>query len=458
MQRLFLILKDNFLIKIKLICLLGLLLLLTGCESDKSLFSLSSWGRSLATVLHNKPGLFLYGIGFLAGLATCLTPCVYPLIPITMALFGAREERISKIRSVSLALSYIAGIATMYTSLGIIYVLLAKTLNFGSFMQNKWVMIPVAVFFAMMGLSMLGLWTFALPASLQLSLNKVGGKGYVGAFAMGLVAGIIAAPCTAPALAEILHFIRDQKSFLVGGSVLFFYALGIGFPFLLIAAFALKLPKSGAWLLIMKYLWGIVLLVTSLIQLKEFFPVMAVYSGHSKIFLWVNLFITIIGAGLLWGNYYQGKLKSPVFYIFGIVFCVVGILGVLSYDGSQKNQRKSMHWLTSEQTALAKAISERKLLFIDFTADWCRPCEKYTKQIFVDPLIEERLSNYVLLKVNCTDSSNLESLRLQEKYQARTLPHILIISPQGKILLRIVELYDIPTLLKELVRLESQAK
>src|SRR3954467_7235719 len=131
-----------------------------------------------------------------AGLLTALTPCVYPMIPITISIFGAKTG-VSRGRALALATFYVAGIAFMFGALGTVFALLGKA--FGTFLANPWVIVPLAVFFVAMGLSMCGAFEVALPMGLQQRLSRVGGRGFGGAFLMGLVGGIIAAPCTGPA-------------------------------------------------------------------------------------------------------------------------------------------------------------------------------------------------------------------------------------------------------------------
>ena len=142
--------------------------------------------------------LFALTYGFL----TALTPCVYPMIPITVSIFGARAG-VPRGRALALATAYVLGIAAMFGTLGTTFGLVGRA--FGTFLANPWVIVPLALFFVAMGLSMFGAFEVALPSELQARLSRIGGRGMLGAFLMGLVAGIIAAPCTGPPLASILR-------------------------------------------------------------------------------------------------------------------------------------------------------------------------------------------------------------------------------------------------------------
>src|SRR6476659_1679602 len=143
------------------------------------------------------------------GVLTALTPCVYPMIPITVSIFGAKAG-VPRGRALLLGGAYVAGIAAMFGALGTSFGLLGKA--FGTFLANPWVIVPLAVFFVAMGLSMFGAFELALPQGLQQRLSRVGGRGFAGAFGMGLVAGLIAAPCTGPPLAGLLAYIATTRN------------------------------------------------------------------------------------------------------------------------------------------------------------------------------------------------------------------------------------------------------
>jgi thiol:disulfide interchange protein DsbD len=134
---------------------------------------------------------------FVGGLLTALTPCVFPLIPITVSIFGARKT-VAKPESALLSGLYVLGIAVMYTALGLLAASTGRA--FGSVMGNRWVVSAVAALFIIFAMAMFGLFDIELPAGLLGRISRVGGEGRFGAFAMGIVAGVIAAPCTGPVL------------------------------------------------------------------------------------------------------------------------------------------------------------------------------------------------------------------------------------------------------------------
>src|SRR5215211_3289609 len=177
---------------------------------------------------------------FAGGLLTALTPCVYPLIPITVSVFGATRAG-SRGRAVLLTSSYVLGMGLIFAVLG---VAAARTgALFGSVLADPRFTIGLAIFLLVLASSMFGAFEIALPQGLAQRLSTVGGAGVLGAFLMGSVSGFIAAPCTGPVLTGLLAFVARSQSSLLGGALLFVYALGVGAPFFLLGAFTIRLPK-----------------------------------------------------------------------------------------------------------------------------------------------------------------------------------------------------------------------
>ena len=209
---------------------------------------------------------------FLGGLGASLTPCVYPLIPLTISIFGAGEAR-SRLAAFGLSSIYVAGIVVCFTALG----LLAATVGrgIGQAMNNPWVLAGLAGIFIAMGLSSLGAFEIALPAGLQQSLSSGQGKGAPRAFLMGLVAGLLATPCVGPILVSVLVFVAQTQDMALGALLLATFALGLGMLFLVVGTFAgllARLPRSGPWMVGVKTVFGIVFVVVALYYLKGALP------------------------------------------------------------------------------------------------------------------------------------------------------------------------------------------
>src|SRR5262249_23956799 len=170
---------------------------------------------------------------FLGGLLTALTACVYPLIPITVGVFGARPG-VRPGKGVLLTARYLQGMGVVFAALGVAAARAGAA--FGQVLGHPAVAIGLAVFLLVLAASMFGAFEIALPQGLALRLNSVGGAGIAGAFLMGSVAGFLAAPCTGPVLTGLLTYVATTRNTVLGGGLLFVYALGIGVPFCLTAA------------------------------------------------------------------------------------------------------------------------------------------------------------------------------------------------------------------------------
>ncbi len=222
---------------------------------------------------------------FVAGFLASLTPCVYPLIPITIGIFGARGAS-SRLEALSLSATYVLGIAVTYSALGVAAASFGGI--FGAAMQHVAVKVGLAALFVVLALSSLGVFTLRLPGDLQTRLNEVGGAGYLGALLMGLVAGIIAAPCVGPIVAGVLLYVAEQQDPLLGWLMLFVFALGLGLIFLVLGTFSSlvgKLPKSGPWMDGVKAFFAAIFLAMALYYARYVFPVL----GDGVAWIWSEL-------------------------------------------------------------------------------------------------------------------------------------------------------------------------
>lgn len=209
---------------------------------------------------------------FVAGLLSSLTPCVYPLIPITVSLFGAKQAE-SKLQAFLLSVVYVVGIAVTYSVLGVAAASLGTV--FGGAMQSPWVLGAIAVLFFVLGLASLGAVPVRLPGNLQTKLSQTGGAGFMGAFVMGLVAGIIAAPCVGPIVAGILVYVAQQQDIFLGWILLMTFAFGMGQLFLALGTFSSllnRLPRSGSWMDGVKVVFGTVFIAMALYYAKLLVP------------------------------------------------------------------------------------------------------------------------------------------------------------------------------------------
>jgi thiol:disulfide interchange protein DsbD len=370
------------------------------------------------------------GVAFLGGVLTSLTPCVYPLIPITVSIFGARQG--SRRHAVALSGLYVLGIAVMYTALGVGAAVTGKA--FGGVMSSPIVIGAVALVFALMAASMFGAFELALPAGLQARLATVGGAGHAGAFAMGLVAGVIAAPCTGPVLTSILLLIAKQGSVAMGAGLMLSFALGMGLLFFLIGAFSISLPKSGAWMETVKSVFGVALLAAAAIYLKDLVPALRPLFSAAR-------GAGLAAAGVAAGGVLLGALHRS-FHGPALERALMGVGGALvvvaaayasGAAGARERARASQGftWVQDEAAGLALARAEGRPVILDFWAEWCTACKELDKVAWANPKVREVASRFVAIKVDGTNDSD-DFFRVADKYGVVGMPTVIFIDSKGR--------------------------
>lgn len=378
-------------------------------------------------------GTFLtFFLIFLAGVGTSLTPCVYPLIPITITIFGARETK-NKVQAFSLAYTYVLGIVLMYSVLGLV---VAQTgAVFGQFMSNPWVMGVIAAIFIALGASMLGAFDFQVPQSIQSRLSRVGGKGYGSAFTMGLVAGIIAAPCTGPALAGILTYVATEGDPFLGFWLLLVYAHGLGMLFLLVGTFSGMLshiPKAGKWMENVKSMFGIVLFACALYFLKNAFPALQInFDSAATVYALAGLLLVIgVVLGAIHLSFHTHNWMAFGRKGLGVLLCVVALY--LPFGSKiSAGTPSSLDWIYNDiEKGLEQAKQQEKPAMIDFWAEWCAACKEIDHYTFRNPTVEQRLKQFVTIKVDLTKSTP-ENQKIQETYSITGLPLIVFYDSKG---------------------------
>lgn len=364
-------------------------------------------------------------IVFVGGLALNLTPCVYPLIPITIGFFGGQSEGSTKRLSL-MGLLFVIGMALTYSVIGVVTALSGAV--FGSLLQNMWVIISIALIFVILSLSMFGLYEIQMPNSL---VTKAGGakNGYYGAFFMGLTMGIVAAPCIGPFVLGLVTFVAAKGDPVYGFLMFFVLALGLGFPYLLLAIFSgkiKKLPRSGVWMESVKHIFGFILLGMAFYFVLPLLPknisgyVLPVY------FIIAALYILIFD-----------KLANNIkgFRIFKIVFSIL-LIAISTYVLIPE-KKNSIEWKSYSENSLSQSLSLNKGAIIDFYADWCIPCKELDASTFSDPNVISESKDFITLKANMTKTLSPDVEQLRDKYKIIGVPTVLILNSKGKEVKRI---------------------
>ncbi len=385
-------------------------------------------GDAFTAALARGP-LYAGAAAFLGGLLVSLTPCVYPMIAVTVSVFGARESQ-SRVQGMLLSLSFVMGIVAMFVPMGVIAGLTGGM--FGAVLQSPWVIVGISVLFLIMAASMFGAFELTLPSALTNRLATVGGIGFRGAFLLGLVCGLIAAPCTGPVLTGILTWIAKTQSMALGALGMGTFALGLGAPFFLVGAFAVQLPKSGRWMVHVKSLLGLVLVVVALYFLSTAFPDLSSFARGELWFLGAAAALVLVGIAL--GAVHRAfdepgvgiKLRKGM----GVVLVSAGAFALISGVGKPTG---SLAWepVTWEQ-ARAKAIDEKRPLLVDFTATWCGACKQLERETFSEPEVAREAGRFVAVKVDATNDDDPQVTRAMQTMNVVGLPTVLVYDSSGK--------------------------
>jgi thiol:disulfide interchange protein DsbD len=375
-------------------------------------------------------GLLLAGpMAFLNGLGACLTPCVFPMIPITVSIFGAKQAK-SRSQAIGLSTSFLAGLVTLYTSMLVVAALTGSL--FGKALANVWVNGAIGVIFVALSLSMFGVYEMALPSGLTNRLNNVGGLGYGGAFALGLVFSLIAAPCVGPVATSIIVIIGQRGSVALGAFMGVLFALGLGLPFWLVGAFAVSLPKGGSWMVWVKSVFGIVMLVFALTYLRAALPALGAIARPGVPFMGAMVALALFGValGAVHLAWEDGGFALRARKVVGILLTTAGAFLFLSAR-DLSSEAKPLTWEHSEVDAVAKARTEKRPLIVDFTAEWCGACKKLSKETFSDPRVAKRIDGFVMLKVDATNDEDPQVDAVKGKYKVVGLPTVVVYDSKG---------------------------
>ncbi len=381
----------------------------------------------------------------LAGFGVTLTPCVYPLIPITLSLFGARQST-SKLSGFLLSATYVGGMVLLYSALGIGFALAGQVM--GSAMQSPAVTAGVALFCVVMAASMFGAFELALPSSLQQKLTQVGGAGFRGAFLMGLVAGLIAAPCTGPVLSFILTLIAVDGDVGRGALFMVVFALGIGIPFLVLGTFSSavsRIPKTGAWTEGVKTVFGLLMVAAGLYFLTLGFPSVGhALAGLGTLGIWLPLLFVVLGValGALHLSFKYTTAAERARKGVGLALCLAGVAAFIGLTQAPEHDvgAQKLVWekvgnadtaLEDFDATLARAESEGRPVMIDFFADWCAACKELDKYTYSDPAVQSEAQRFTSVKVDATDDT--EDLRaIQKRFGVVGLPTVAFVNSKGQ--------------------------
>lgn len=384
---------------------------------------------------------------FVGGLLVSLTPCVYPMIAVTVGVFGARKAE-SRWKGLLLSASFVLGMLVMFVGLGLFAALTGSV--FGGALQNTWVVLAISSLFVLMALSMFGVFELTLPSGLLNRLATVGGIGIRGAFLLGLVSGIVASPCTGPVLTGILAWIATTRDLLLGTLAMSAFALGLGVPFFVVGTFAVQLPKGGRWMIAVKTGLGIVLLVVALYFAAGKLPALSAIVPRGAVGWFTALLALVVGAGIAWVFARGGRppAVSRAAYVLSIACFTLGGFAVTTLLTRADQTLSWQH--QSYRAARSRAQNEGLPLLIDFTATWCTACKELDRLTFADPEVRAEAGRFLAVKVDATVDDDPEVVAAMRELSVKGLPTVVVLDSSGREVKRFTDFVDASVFLRAL--------
>ncbi|CAJ1785799.1 protein-disulfide reductase DsbD [Aeromonas veronii] len=392
----------------------------------------------LAAALGSQ-GFWLSVAAFFAlGLGLAFTPCVFPMYPILTGIIAGAGHRLSTGRAFLLSMVYVQGMAVTYTLLGL--VVASAGLKFQAALQHPYVLIGLSLMFVLLALSMFGLYTLQLPSSLQTRLsglsNRQQGGSVAGVAIMGMISGLVCSPCTTAPLSGALIYVAQSGDLWLGAAALYALSLGMGLPLLLLGTSGGKLlPKAGAWMDVIKQLFGFALLAVPILLLSR------LWSDQITTLAWLGWGLLLCGY-LYHHNQHQPhsvakSLRGFVLLLAMISAVVVGkdllqppATGAVT-TGTNQSAPQFVRIKTQADLKVQLAAARGKPVLLDLYADWCVACKEFEHKTFSDPAVRERFGQMVLLQADVTANDDAD-VELLNTLNVLGLPTLIFFDREGK--------------------------
>ena len=381
----------------------------------------STAGNSeLASLFENKGAFLAYLAVILIGLALNLTPCVYPMLSVTVSLFGAQSDT-SIVRVLAKAVLYVLGICTMYSVLGV-----SASLGgglFGGWLQSPLVLGGIGALLFGLALSSFGLYQIQIPYWITSRVGGTTGTGLVGIFLSGLVVGIFAAPCVGPPVLALLALVAAKGDPFFGFRVFFALSFGLGLPYLILGTFSglvKRIPRSGAWMVWVERIFGVILSGAAL-----FYLTLAVAPKYVPYVIPLVLIAGGVYLGFIDSSGRGRKALRRLQWAFGVVSVVFGIVI------GNGLRAPGLDWEPFSEQGLAAAKESRQPAVLDFYADWCIPCLELDRNTFTNASVTLAMKDVRRFKVDLTHLESPEVDAIRHRFNISGVPTLVFIDRQG---------------------------
>lgn len=399
---------------------------------------------SLSQMLSNDSLLWTLVIFFGLGIGLALTPCVFPMYPILSGIIVGQGQKLSTAKAFTLSMAYVQGMAITYSILGL--VVASAGMKYQAALQHPAVLVVLAILFFVLSLSMFGLYDLKLPSSWQEKMNSISnnqkGGNLVGVFLMGVISGLVASPCTTAPLSGALVYVAQTGDLLQGFLALYVLSMGMGVPLLIIGTSGGKLlPRAGAWMNIIKTVFGFLLIAVSIVMLGR------IWTGVVSDVLWSLWGISFTGylmhQNKLSAFNWKQTVRSVLLMLTLLASFSYGFQAVMGHFGfnhspvgntataEAEHGFKRIKSIEDLDRELAAATAAGKPVMLDLYADWCVACKEFEAITFKDAEVLARMNKIVLLQADVTKSDAVD-VALLEKYHVLGLPTLLMFNEQGE--------------------------
>lgn len=396
----------------------------------------------LSQLLSNNNFALTLLIFFGLGIGLALTPCVFPMYPILSGIIVGQKQKLSTAKAFTLSMAYVQGMAITYSILGLIVA--SAGLKYQAALQHPYVLITLAILFALLSLSMFGLYDLKMPSRWQQKMNQLSnnqkGGNLTGVFMMGVISGLVASPCTTAPLSGALIYVAQSGNLLLGFLTLYVLSMGMGLPLIILGTSGGKLlPRAGRWMEIIKTIFGFLLIAVSIVMIGRIWP------GEVSDVLW-----SVWGLVLTGYLMHQNKLtefswkqsaRSVLLLLALLASVSYGFQSIMGHMHRESisvnsNVQASNKFITIKtiedlDKQLLEAKQAGKPVLVDFYADWCVACKEFINITFKDVEVKKRFKNIVLLKADVT-KSDTDDNALLERYHVLGLPTLLLFNSHGE--------------------------